>query len=514
MSQLSSFKLVPQLDRSPAIVSFAQRPFGKIALVASFSLFLFLLGRVELPVITCALLLFSFFPQHRRVVLTGATLSFLLFNFTDFYWGQVTRILTDANIPYTLASTRQGLWMVALVMVFCAACVHLAGKSSYALKIRRPVMLLSLFYIAIMCAASYLPMPATIRAFLWIFIIILGRYFWYLCYSLRDCKSPRPPTFLGQMGNYLPFWQPGNLPYPKGWAYLDKIESKTQVDFAVCQLKGLKLIYWAWLLSLLDILARVLLYGDANAFDGRIQIKRHLGEARLFFDGEFRFDLLPLPFDFTLPHYTDAFERCVAGSPYPLALNWATLIANFMFEILYLAVAGHIIIAIIRMCGFNALRNTWRPLSAPSIAEFWNRFYYYFKELLVEFFFYPVFVRHFKKHPKLRMYAATLAAAGFGNFLFHFFKDIHYIIELGFFQAIAAFQTYIFYCFLLGTGIFLSQQHQVKHKHKPKSRITKALAPAWVLSFYCLLNIFGDFRREGIMENFTFLFALFGIDIG
>ena len=122
-----------------------------------------------------------------------------------------------------------------------------------------------------------------------------------------------------------------------------------------------------------------------------------------------------------------------------------------------MAFSTHIIIAIIRMCGFKALRNTYRPLASRTIAEFWNRFFYYFKELLVEFFFYPVFFRYFKNRPLLRMYTATMAAAFFGNFLFHFMRDIFYVIELGFFEAMIAFHSYFAYSFVLGNAIFLSQ---------------------------------------------------------
>ncbi len=91
---------------------------------------------------------------------------------------------------------------------------------------------------------------------------------------------------------------------------------------------------------------------------------------------------------------------------------------------LTLSIWGHIIIATCRMAGFKALRNTWSPLQSKTIAEFWNRYYYYFKELLVEFFFYPTFLRFFKTKPRLRMFMATMAAAGLGNMLYHFFRDI------------------------------------------------------------------------------------------
>jgi hypothetical protein len=42
---------------------------------------------------------------------------------------------------------------------------------------------------------------------------------------------------------------------------------------------------------------------------------------------------------------------------------------------------GHMIIGTLRLFGFNVFRNTYKPLLSESILEFWNRYYYYFKEL-------------------------------------------------------------------------------------------------------------------------------------
>jgi hypothetical protein len=39
--------------------------------------------------------------------------------------------------------------------------------------------------------------------------------------------------------------------------------------------------------------------------------------------------------------------------------------------------------------------------------------------VLVNFFFFPTFTRHFKKHPRLRMFAAVFMAAFVGNLYYH-----------------------------------------------------------------------------------------------
>ena len=141
------------------------------------------------------------------------------------------------------------------------------------------------------------------------------------------------------------------------------------------------------------------------------------------------------------------------------------------------------IVASCRMAGFMALRNRYRPLASRSIAEFWNRYYYYFKELLVDCFFYPTFMRYFKRRGHWRLFAATFAAASFGNAFYHFFSSPHYIEELGFWRALEGFQSYIFYTIVLAVGISISQVR--KRKIENLSWIRGRLIPALcVTGFY------------------------------
>ena len=109
------------------------------------------------------------------------------------------------------------------------------------------------------------------------------------------------------------------------------------------------------------------------------------------------------------------------------------------------------------MAGFNALRNTYRPLSSTTIMEFFNRFYYYFKELLVDFFFYPAFLRYWKGHRRLRLVFATFAAAFFGNSFYHLTRDWEIIRDQGLWQAIASYQVLFFYNAFLATALSVSQ---------------------------------------------------------
>ncbi len=178
---------------------------------------------------------------------------------------------------------------------------------------------------------------------------------------------------------------------------------------------------------------------------------------------------------------------------------------------LTLSIWGNTVVACCRMTGFRAFRNTYRPFRARTIAEFWNRYYYYFKELLVEFFFYPAFARYFKGHRRLRIFFATFCAATLGNLAFHFMRDIRHVADLGLWRAFVGFHVYGFQCLVLGIAIGISQMRARKPPVNGHWLRCQALPVAAMLTFFCLLHIFDYFERVcPIREHFRFLLHLVG----
>ena len=76
----------------------------------------------------------------------------------------------------------------------------------------------------------------------------------------------------------------------------------------------------------------------------------------------------------------------------------------------------------------NKIRITAGQVSASAtLVEFWNRYYYYFKELLVRFFFMPVFMQlggKLRDWPRLRLFVAVFAAAFVGNIYYVGTKEL------------------------------------------------------------------------------------------
>ena len=284
---------------------------------------------------------------------------------------------------------------------------------------------------------------------------------------------------LFQLGVFHPFWGSTSTPFGKGAEYLRKVEAKTPRDLAITQIKGLKLLMWVHVLTLLNYLLQFC-------------ARSVLG----------------------IPNLRHAIEQHIVGQSYPWYICWASLIHSLFHEMLELAIWGGSIVASARLAGYRLLRNTYRPLTSTTLVDFWNRYYYYYKELLVAMFFFPTFFRCFKTHKRLRLFFATIMAATVGNFIYHFMRDIRstYTPSVGFAQQFLGFQTFAFYCVVLGVGLGLSQM-RIHLKKTHQGWVRRQLVPSIsVLGFYCILQIFAvTYSQYSLMDHFSFLFHIFGM---
>jgi hypothetical protein len=432
---LAEFRLIPRIETFPAVVSFAQTAPGRVTLLAMFGLGLryFLQNWISTLLMLSFLALITFMPEYRRFILA------------------ITPI-TNINVQTYRDPLLLGLTLgVVAFGIFLYWCAMRWPKSRFG---QRPIMfLLTGFAVLIFSACAAAPHTLT-YSILWPVVGVVASYVWFIGYALIDRNSKPASDLTLELTAFRPLWGSMNTPFPKGAAYLRRIEARDSEQLAVVQLKALKLLTWAILLAVFF-----------NLWNG-------------FFHVYLR-----------IPTSDHALTMSVQGTPVAWHLRWESLILAFFESILSISVMGHQIIAICRMAGFNALRNTYRPLSSTTISEFFNRFYYYFKELLVDFFFYPTFLRYWKGHRRLRMVFATFAAVFFGNTLFHFTRDWQIIRDVGLLRAFVNYQASLFYCFILATAVSISQLR--KRGSKSNALVRGHILPALGVGlFYCLLNVF------------------------
>lgn len=457
--RLSEFRLIPRVETYPAVVSFVQTPLGKVVLLAVFGsgMRYFLPDLPSVLMLMVPLALITFLPEYRRFVLAISPIAIV--------------IMQTATDPLQL-----GLALTVIALgIFLYWCAVRWPRSRFG---QRPVLFLLTGFVALILLAPMAAPHSLSYVILWSLVGTLASYLWFIAYALTDRNSKPAKELTLELTAFRPLWGSTDIPFPKGAAYLRRIEAKSPEQLAVVQLKGLKLLTWAILLA---------------AFQGLWQ---------KFFHGFLR-----------IPTVDQAMAMSVHRTPVAWHLCWESLILAFFELVLFISIMGHRVIACCRLAGFNALRNTYRPLSSTTVMEFFNRFYYYFKELLVDLFFYPTFLRYFKKHKRLRMIFATAAAAFFGNGFYHFMRDWQIIQNLGLWKALVNYQTMFFYNAALTAGLCVSQVRM--RKPRPTGLLRGHILPVFgVVVFYCLLSVFEISERVyPLVEHFRFFASLFFIHV-
>ena len=286
-----------------------------------------------------------------------------------------------------------------------------------------------------------------------------------------------------------PVYGGSQTPYGNGHGYLARYEAKTDEQLARSQLAGIKLILLSFLWgALADLMAAV--YGPGTDLSQTLGVQ-------------------PV----TIPRLQEMVKGQTAA---PLWAAWASIYCELFWQVLRHAARGHQIIGILRVFGFNVFRNTYKPLLAQSIVGFWNRYYYYFKELLATFFFLPTFTSlgaGLRKWPALRLLLAVFAAAFVGNMYYHLLQRTPLLVGGEVFEALYDLRSRFFYCFLLATGIFLSMRREQR-----RSRQALAAGPVQVVlnilgvwTFFGLINIWNVRSDAPFFVRVEFFLGLFGL---
>jgi hypothetical protein len=419
-------------------------------------------------------------PQWRGRILFMSTWA-IAFLATGLGWndtlGRVSSILQQEQVsdwsPELLAS---GLLMLVLLGAVWA--LHWVRQAPQSLLARRPLVTLLLLEVFLCALAMIDGMAGLPRTLLWSFVFVLTPYIWFLPYAIVDQRARDASPPLMQLATLRPFWSPTYLPFGKGAAFLRKHLAKTPRELAVTQLKAVKLLLWA-----------NVLYAIKLALDWLFA------------------DVLPVP------SVEQALIAHLGAQPYPLLLGWAAMILSAAQFALQIAIWAHLFIGIARLAGYRLPRGSWRPLESRTLMDYFNRFHYYFKELLVDFFFVPTFFKLFRRHPRLRMFFATFMAAGVGNALWHFLRDIDLIARVGLATAMETYLSYAFYCLMLATGVGLSQVRVNMGIRPATTRLGRLYSFLFVWSFVVCLHVFSDgSRNHSLGERMSFLASLFGVN--
>lgn len=316
---------------------------------------------------------------------------------------------------------------------------------------------------------------------------------WRLSYLILAGRrrAAQKSRFIDHLMYVLPLWGGTVTPYGKGYEYLTQHNADDTLALARSRVAGFKLlllsVLWTKVGSLFALITS----------EGGLRLPARLGGGAI-----------------AIP----SLENAIAASPgtFSFVERWMAVLVGLLVAVVTLAASGHAIIGVLRLFGFNVFRNTYKPLLATTILEFWNRYYYYFKELMVQFFFFPAFVRTATRRIEVRLALATLAAATFGNFYYHVVYDYRAFFGAGSEQALNALGGRFIYCAILGVAVAWSMLRERRNRgkrdaaaRKPYWRTVRAIAGVWL--FYGLLHIWNVGRHSlTVEERATFLLGLLG----
>ncbi len=476
---------LPRIETYPVLVAFAQTIVGKLVLFAVYGMLMWLISpgmwiadRYMWLLVTVAAALVSLAGRYRHVALLIATGMLLVLAPDWFDYGAVHEALRQERVSGILHfwNLRAGTFIACVPLA--ALAIYLARRFRDHPLGRRPILAQHILYFFLLGLATSHLLSGLPHVVLWSLTATYSAYFWYLAYALMDQRQRQPAPMLFHFATFQPFFASTVIPVGKGAANWLSVEASRPEELAVTQLKALKLLAWALLLK--QCVLWLLRWG----------VYQKLG----------------------VPPLNVAFAQFLQSGDVPAPFGIFSVIANFPDRLLVVAIGGHVIVATARLAGFRLLRNTWRPLSARTIAEFWNRYVYYFKEILVHVYFYPTYIRYFKGHPRLRLAFATLMAAGVGNFIFHFMEN-YSVVRLGLLDALISAQTYAFYCGVLAAGIIISQLRARKPDLGAGWLRRQFMPSLGVAAFFCFLSFFdGTQQHVSLKQHFEFLFKVFRID--
>ena len=461
--------LIPRIDADPHVIAFAQTTAGKIAMLATASGLFYVRG-VRDPVLILVLAGIFFLPRH----------TWTLMAIGGIYW-MPSMVKGGFSLNQRIAGTALAIGVATLLWT-------MVRRWPKGLVGRNPrLTLLGVFSAALagaLAASRVAPGGAYSNA-PWLLVAALSACLWIFSFALTDLPGSSLWPNAAMFFSLFPTTAASTVPFFKRPSAMRRMEAKSPEERAIVQLKGLKLLAWSVLLAL--VWAILDTAGDA------------LG----------------------IPKLPDAIAASTAHHPPAWYLCWASLLAGFADSVLRTALWGNTVVAGCRLAGFRLLRNSYRPLEARTIVDFWNRYYYYFKELIADFFFYPVYMRCFKKHARIRVLFATWVSVGLGVPLFHFVRDIDIVRELGLWRAMTGYHVYLCYATMLSLGIGTSQIRKMNaprdlRASKPPAGVLetlriRVLPIAGVILFFCFLQVFDELRRTvPIREHLLFLTRLAG----
>jgi hypothetical protein len=207
------------------------------------------------------------------------------------------------------------------------------------------------------------------------------------------------------------------------------------------------------------------------------------------------------------------------AEPTPASVLMTSLLDLFRWIMLWGGVV-HFKVGVWRVCGYRVDPYFDRPWMATNLVSFWPRFTFHYREFLVRAFYYPVFFRFFRKHPRTRIVVATVASVGLANLVWGHMTEEMFYHGMRFENFGDVLRTWPYFM-MLAAGISVTELYLLKKKSRRRPWtmdvriLLDVLAAYCTLQFFALIHIFAKPCGSAPAWNDWRLFLrAFGIELG
>jgi len=422
-------KIIPDLDKNQKFVQFSQTIFGKLTLSLIFSLILWLSANANFLVWPCIIFLFSIMQSKKVHLIIFLNLAYWLLAdglFQSISFNNPDKVPKNIHLlEFLINSLRIDLPQYLNTQVFYIF-TSLTGISL--------IVILNQIYLRYLCNKipvviflGLIILPATfflssLQKDPIIFLLIAGiliiyiKSFWFIAFALDDQRLlPHQNSIKLSIGSFAPFWYqnairpPDSL--PRGFSELTSTETRSAEEYAKCQIKGIKLAIWAHINIILASATRAFLFGV---------------ETRYPIFSLFSIPSLNLPSPMDLTIYNQLHI--------PLYIKWLTLLSiPFIYITWQLVGVLGLLVAFLRLLGFRIKRGVYKPHHATNFGQFFQRVYFYYNSILVQFFFFPIsrFLRKLNFNRKTHIFYSIFLSILLGGIFLEFIKNPELIVSIG-----------------------------------------------------------------------------------
>lgn len=435
---IKRIRIIPQLETYPIVVRFAQTLLGQICLIAACTFILFkLTSGIWLEAGVASLIAAIFKIKNRLVVLIGLGLYLSLLR-------PLAYIVDIPNIKYILLHLSYMQNWIFLkefannfsllysclasfaVIIFSVVLTYFIVKNKVLIIRSWPISSLLVADFLLIILGLILPKGHSFTYIFWVLLVLFNTTYWSnFCYTLLHKEKLKNKSWLYWLGPGVIF----SFPFGKSNVYLEQREATNSFDLAKTQIKALKLLLWLWLLR------HILIYvGPLIGIPGYT---------------------IPFIPNINVSNISVHFENFLNHTPSSTGIIWLSLFITYFYDLLIWTLKFNVPVAVIRMLGFYIPRGLYKPLYAKSIPDYFSRRYYYYKELIFDFFVLPLFM-HLRriKDRRTRTFWAIFIGVAFGSMLTHTTGSIAdlYNVSLGHYLE----RSFPFYLRCIGFGLLIA----------------------------------------------------------